>query len=85
MKTKAGVLFIALLAVMAGDESTAQDITLKGRSAVELSIGLWGGAKASNTIDAGGVQSEAGTNGFSDGIGYAYWLREHLALTVTAG
>jgi outer membrane protein W len=67
-----------------GSVSLAQDVFLKGRSAIELNLGFWGGAKASNTIGPTGIQSEAGTNGFVGGLGYSYWLRENLSLTVTA-
>jgi hypothetical protein len=64
--------------------SVAQDLSLKGRSAIELSLGFWGGAKASNTVGLTGIRSEAGTNGLAGGLGYSYWLQEHLSLTVSA-
>jgi outer membrane protein W len=63
----------------------SQDLFLKGRSAVELNLGLWGGAKASQTIGSSGFQSEAGTSGFAGSFGYSYWLKENLSLTLTAG
>jgi outer membrane protein W len=74
-----------LLFITIGSVSTAQDLSFKGRSAIELSLGLWGGAKASNTIAGTVIQSEAKTSGFAGGFGYSYWLREHLSLTVTVG
>jgi hypothetical protein len=85
MKTTIRTLFLILLFITIGSVSTAQDLSLKGRSAIELSLGIWGGAKASNTAAATGIQSEANTSGFAGDLGYSYWLREHLSLTVTVG
>ena len=68
-----------------GSESPAQYLSLKGRSALEVNLGLWGGAKVWNTIGSTGIQSEAGTSGFSGSFGYSYWLKENLSLTLTAG
>ena len=77
-------LSLVSLTVLMGSVSLAQDLSLKGRSAIELNIGLWGGPSASTTTASSGVRSEAGTNGLVGGLTYAYWLREHLSLTVTA-
>jgi len=85
MKNVIKALSLALLLMTASLTVTAQEIALKGRSAIELSIGLWGGVEASNAVSATGIQSEAKTNGFIGGLGYSYWLREYLSLTVTAG
>jgi outer membrane protein W len=85
MKTAIGTFSLAFLFITIGSVSMAQDLSLKGRSAIELSLGLWGGTKASNTAAATGIQSEAKTSGFAGGLGYSYWLREHLSLTVTVG
>lgn len=65
--------------------SFAQDVSLKKRSALELEIGFWGGAKASNTITTNGIQSEAKTNGFIGNIIYSYWIQEQLSITLSAG
>jgi outer membrane protein W len=83
MKTSIRTFSLVLLFITIGSVSTAQDLSFKGRSAIELSLGLWGGAKASNTAAATGFQSEAKTSGFAGGFGYSYWLREHLSLMVT--
>jgi|WetSurMetagenome_2_1015567.scaffolds.fasta_scaffold373927_2 hypothetical protein len=83
MKTIMQIIFLILLSITIISISIAQDLSLKGKSAIELSLGLWGGAKASNTVTATGIQSEAKTSGFAGGIGYLYWIREHLSLTVT--
>jgi len=82
-------IFISLSVVMAififSIVSFSQDISLKRRSALELEIGFWGGAKASNTITTKGIQSEAKTNGFIGNILYAYWIQEQLSITLSAG
>jgi outer membrane protein W len=83
MKTTIKTFCLVLLLITIGSVSKAQDLSLKGRSAIELSLGLWGGAKASNTAAATGIQSEAKTNGFAGGLGYSYWLQEYLSLTLT--
>jgi hypothetical protein len=85
MKTFIKAALMVLLIINVFYISTAQDITLQGRSAIELNFGLWGGGKAANTIALAGIQTEAKTSGFTGGIGYSYWLREYLSLTVTAG
>jgi outer membrane protein W len=85
MKTSIRALSLILLFVTIGYVSIAQDLSLKGRSAIELNLGLWGGSKASNTIAGPEIQSEAKTSGFAGGLGYSYWLRENLSLTVTVG
>jgi outer membrane protein W len=84
MKISKRTLLLVLYLIIIASVSTAQDLFLKGRSAIELNLGLWGGAKASNTVAVTGIQSEAKTGGFAGGLGYSYWLREHLAVTVTA-
>jgi hypothetical protein len=85
MKTFLITFSLFMLIILTAFISTAQDITLKGRSAIELTIGLWGGAGVSNDIFNTDVKSEAKTSGFTGGLGYSYWLREYLSLTVTAG
>ena len=83
MKKIIKIFSLVLLFITIGSVSMAQDISLKGRSAIELNLGLWGGAKSSNTVAATGIQSEAKTSGFAGGLGYSSWLREQLSLTVT--
>ena len=76
---------IVIASIILSTGATAQELAFKGSHAIEISLGMWGGGKTSNYISTLGVRSEAGTNGFSGSIGYAYWLREHLAVTVNAG
>ena len=73
------ILFILAM----GSDCLAQDISLKGRSALGFSFGFWGGGQASVSIGTTGIQTHAGTNGFMGSFGYSYWLREYLALTLT--
>ncbi len=76
---------LVLLFLMIGSVAIAQDLSLNGRSAIEINLGFWGGASASTTVGTGAIRTEAGTSGFTGSLGYAYWLREHLALTLTGG
>ncbi len=62
----------------------AQDLSLKKRSALELSIGLWSG-RASSVVTVSGVQAEVGTNGFVGGLQFTHWMQEYLAVTLSAG
>ncbi len=79
-------LSLILLSMIIGSIGIAQDLPLAGRSSIELSLGFWtGGASASATVGTAGVRSEAGTNGFSGGLAYAYWLQENLTLTFSGG
>ncbi|HXG37931.1 MAG TPA: outer membrane beta-barrel protein [Bacteroidota bacterium] len=63
----------------------AQDLTLRGRSGLELSFGFWGGSNASKTITSSGVQQEAVSSGFTGSMLYSYGMREHLAITLSIG
>lgn len=82
MKTSVISLYLIFIFMTMSSVSIAQDVILRGRSAIELHLGFWGGAKASNTIGLAGIQSEAATNGFMGGLGYSYWLKENLSLTL---
>jgi len=84
MKPTTRSLSLILILITMGSVSMAQDLSLKGRSAIELTLGIWGSAKTSNTFGTTGIQSVTGTNGFASGLGYSYWFKEHLSLTVTA-
>lgn len=85
MKTCTTTIAVILLSIIMSTVSTSQELSLNGRSAIELNLGFWGGAKASTTIGPTSIRSEAGTNGFTGSVGYSYWLKEHLTLTFTAG
>ncbi len=84
MNRPATLLSVALLLTLLVSLAPAQNLALQGRSAIEINLGLWAGGKASTTTGTAGILSEAETNGLSAGVGYAYWLREHLSLTITA-
>jgi hypothetical protein len=78
-------LTAALFLFAANSISLAQDLSLKGASALELNIGMWAGAKSSTTVAVGGIRSEAKANGFNASLLYTHWLREYLSLTLSAG
>lgn len=86
MKKPMRTLAIILLSVTFGSVAIGQNLSLAGRSGIELSFGFWtGSASASTAIGTAGLRSEVGTNGFSGGLGYAYWLQENLTLTFSGG
>jgi len=85
MNRIAKYLVLALMSAGLSVVSFAQDFSLKGRSALELNFGLWGGASATNTIAVTGIRSEAKTSGFTGSLLYAHWLHENLSVTLSAG
>ncbi len=76
------VAVIPILAISVSIAS-AQGLTLKDRSVIELNAGLWGGAKVSNSIGSTGIQSSASATSFLGGVSYAYGLREDVAVTLS--
>ncbi|MCL4512142.1 MAG: porin family protein [Bacteroidetes bacterium] len=85
MKILFRVLSVFTFLAFIGATALAQDLTLKGRSVLELNMGVWGGSKVSNTIGTTGIQSTANTSSFAAGILYAYGLQEGVAVTLSAG
>jgi hypothetical protein len=83
-KTKATSLFLLLL-LTSGSIVLAGSNTLKGRSTIELRIGLWHESKVGNEISTAGILSTAKTNGFLGGLSYAYWVQEDLSIGISAG
>ena len=77
-------LSLVLIFITISFVSLAQDLSLQGRSAIGLNLGLWGGAKASNTIAVTGIRAEASADqsAFTGGLFYAYWFEERLSLTL---
>lgn len=73
-----GFLFSVLMA-------QSQPYSLKGRSCIELNLGLWHESSAGNESAFTGMTSTAKTNGFIGGLTYNYWLHEYLSVSVTAG
>lgn len=59
--------------------------TLKGRSTIELNIGLWHESKVGNEISTTGIVSTAKTGGFVGGLSYGYWLQENLSVVLSLG
>ncbi len=80
------ILLLSVLMTGLGSVAHAQLEPMLGRSGINFSLGFWGGsAGASSTIGYTGIRTEAGTSGFSGYLGYEYWLRENLALTLNFG
>lgn len=55
MKTLTHAFSIILSLLVTSQLIVAQDLTLRGRSWLELSFGFWGGASASYTIAQTGI------------------------------
>jgi hypothetical protein len=83
-KTKATFLLLLTL-LMSASIVLAGPNTLKGRSAIELSVGLWHESRVGNELSAGGIISTAKTSGFLGGLSYAYWVKEDLTIGISAG
>lgn len=62
----------------------SQDLYTKGRSALELQLGVWSGG-ASNTVGVTGIRSEAKVGAFAGGLLYTNWIRENISVTLSAG
>ena len=77
--------FFLLGIFMSGLVTEAQPYTMKGRSCIELNLGLWHESKAGNESGISGMISIAKTNGFIGGLSYNYWLQEYLSVTIAAG
>jgi hypothetical protein len=82
--TKA-ILLSLLVFLTSGSIVLAGSNTLKGRSTVELSIGLWHESRVGNELSTGGILSTAKTSGFLGGLSYAYWVKEDLSVGISAG
>jgi hypothetical protein len=71
------------LTIVAG-LALAQPGPLNGSSSFEVNLGLWNQVQAGQQISINGIKQSAKTNGFVGGIGYSYWMREYLSVTVEA-
>jgi hypothetical protein len=85
MKSIRNTLIVVMAIILFGNVSVAQDYSLKGRSALELNIGFWGGGKSSNAVSATGFQSESKTNGLLGNLQYSRWIQEQLSVTIGLG
>jgi hypothetical protein len=85
MKSIRNTLIVVMAIILFSAVSVAQEYSLKGRSALELNIGFWGGGKSSNAVSATGFQSESKTNGLLGNIQYSRWIQEQLSVTVGVG
>jgi outer membrane protein W len=85
MKRFAQYVVSCIVAAVLSVPCHAQDFSLKGRSSLELNVGLWGGGSATNTIAVTGIRAQARTNGFTGSLVYNRWLQQNLSLTLRAG
>ena len=57
---------------------------LKGSSSLEVNIGLWNETQVGQQLSVSGIKQSAKASGFVGGLGYSYWMKEYLAVTVEA-
>ncbi len=62
METHFNILSVFTFLAFAGATLSAQELTLKDRSVLELNLGFWGGSKVSNTVGTAGIQYTANTS-----------------------
>ncbi len=82
---KVTCIAIAMLSIVVLQVAQAQKYSLAHRSSIEISFGVWNESKAGNQISAGGIVSNAKTNGLVGELSYSYWTQENLALQISAG
>ena len=85
MNTFGRTLAISLLLVLMALVALGQPISLNRRSCIDLHIGLWNESKAGNQFTPTGFKSTAKSSGFVGGLSFNHWLREHVAVTLSAG
>jgi hypothetical protein len=57
---------------------------MKGSSSFGVNIGLWNEVQAGQKLTVNGIKQSAKASGFVGGVGYSYWMREYLAVTIEA-
>jgi outer membrane protein W len=85
MRTLKSASFLLLGFVVSCSAVLAGSNSLKGRSAIDLNIGLWHESKVGNEISVAGITSTARTNGFSGGLSFGYWIEENLSVGLSVG
>ncbi len=78
------VVFVGLVLAAMTSLVLSQPGPLKGSSSLEVNIGLWNEAQVGQQISVSGIKQSAKASGFVGGVGYSYWMREYLAVTVGA-
>lgn len=80
------IIIAVLWLLLENQSSTFADVhSLKGRSSIDLDVGLWHESKAGNAISSDGVAQVASTGGFLGGLSYHYWFQEELSCAVSIG
>jgi hypothetical protein len=84
MNTCRTAVLVGLLLVTMTSLALSQPGPLKGSSSLEVNIGFWNEDQVGQQISMSGIKQSAKANGFVGGLGYSYWMREYLAVTVAA-
>jgi hypothetical protein len=85
MKTLKSTFLLLFGFCLSGSVVLGGSNSLRGRSAIDLNLGLWHESKVGNEISTTGVSSIAKTSGFLGGLSYAYWVQEDLSVGLSAG
>jgi hypothetical protein len=85
MKTLKSTFLLLFGFFLSGSVVLGGSNSLRGRSAIDLNLGLWHESKVGNEISTTGVSSIAKTSGFLGGLSYAYWVQEDLSVGLSAG
>lgn len=78
------VVLVGLLSIVMTSLIFSQPGPLRGSSSIELNLGLWNEIQAGQQLSVSGIKQSAKASGFIGGVGYSYWMRENLAVTVGA-
>ena len=85
MKKITTITYLLICFCLISSISFAQNFQLKGRSSIGINIGLFTGAKSTNSVIINGFKTEASTNGFSGNLYFLHWFQENMSLKFSAG
>ena len=61
------------------------DVSLRGKHQLSLNIGMLNWRKVKADLSSASIQTDTRIGGFLGSVNYAYWLADHLTLTLSAG
>ena len=82
MNTIRTVVLVSMVLLSMTTSMFGQPGPLRGASSFEVNIGLWNEARAGQQLSVNGITQSAKASGFIGGLGYSYWMREYLAITL---
>lgn len=85
MRNLTCIVMLLVISAFLSSYAQSQDPVMKGRSGLELNLGLWSGAQASTSVGTSGVSVEVNSSAFVGGILFTHWVQEYLSVTMSAG